>query len=300
MAATSPVNRMRLPLLAVGTLVTFSWALAGHTQEVGDESSSARVLLRMVSDSATIGHYRFTVVERQQLVFDIAVDDPRRALLESATVPKQTTTDIAATIVSTPTAEGEDRRYIAYWLGYRVSGDNVQSLSAAQWDSIFQKVGRRAVLKFSPQAEPKGVEVVDAARPVGESLAEALMGLAMPLPADSVSEGSSWGATVAVTLTAPDGSHWVVPVRVAFRLRELNQGRDGMYARIEYDGEPVDSVGSATRMYGRYFGDSVFDVTHGRYDRMLAVAKLEVEWDDKSGLPPSRTLVEWQAQVIRR
>jgi hypothetical protein len=101
-------------------------------------------------------------------------------------------------------------------------------------------------------------------------------------------------------LTAPDGSQWVVPVRVTFRLRELSEGQDGVYARIEYDGEPVDSAGSDTRMYGRYFGDSVFDVTHGRYDRMLAVAKLEVEWDDKSGLPPSRTLVEWQAQVTRR
>jgi hypothetical protein len=285
--------------LVTGLVAAFVLADPGLAQE-NDDLPPLRALLRLVSDSAVVGYYKFTVSERQQLVFDIAADDPRRELLESATVPNRTTTEISATVVSTPTADDEDRRYVAYWLGYRVTGRSVQSLNVMQWDSIFKKAGRRGELKFSPRGHPKGVEVVEAARPVGQALADALSGLALPLPADSVSEGSSWEDKVALVLAAPNGSRWGATVRVTFRLRELRQEPEGVYARIEFDGEPIRTSDSDIEIQGRYFGDSVFDVTRGRYDRMLALANLEVEWEDKSGLPPSRTLIEWQAQVARR
>lgn len=287
-----------LPLAAL--LLVLFLAAPASSQEEGAGYAGPPVLLRMASDSAVVGHYKFTVVEKQQMLFDIAADDPRRQLLESATVPKQTTTEIAATIVSTPRADDEDRRYIAYWLGYKVSGDDMKALTPIQWDSIFRKVGRRAVLTFSPRGHPKGVEVAGAARPVGQSLADALSALALPLPADSVTEGSGWQDDVVVSLAAPDGSRWGAAIRVNFRVRELRESSEGLYARIEFDGEPVGTSGSSRKVAGSYFGDSVFDVTHGRYDRMLALANLEIEWEDTSGLPPSRSLVEWQAKVARR
>ena len=67
----------------------------------------------MASDSNVVGHYRFTVQVKQRLAFDIAADDPRAELLASATVPKEKVTDVAATVVSTPKEEDEERRYIA-------------------------------------------------------------------------------------------------------------------------------------------------------------------------------------------
>jgi hypothetical protein len=274
----------------------------GFSQEPDSAHAERRVLLRMASDSNVVGHYRFTVQVKQRLAFDIATDDPRVALLAPATVPKQRTTEVAATIVSTPREEAEDRRYVAYWLGYRVQGDDVQGLSAFQWDTVFQESGRQAFVMFSPRGHPRGVSVTsDATQPVGESLAEALTALAMALPEDSVAIGARWEDNVAVTLTAPDGSEWLTLVEVTYRLRDLEPGPEGAtVARIEFDGEPVQDPESATIPYGRYFGESRFSVERGRYDSLMAIAKLEIEWEDTSGLPPSRSIVEWGATVARR
>jgi hypothetical protein len=293
----------RSPLVCYVGLV-LSAAVPGDSlaQEEGAASSEYRVLLRTASDSAVVGHYKFTVQVKQRLAFDIAVDDPRAGLLASATIPKEKTTDVAATIVSTPKAQDEDRRYIAYWMGYNVYGDDVQGLSSFQWDTIFQETGRQAFVTVSPRGHPRGVEVTsDAARPVGESLAEALSGLALGLPEDSVGIGARWEDNVAVTLAAPDGSEWLTAFRVTFRLRDLLPGSEGTtIARIEFDGEPVQDPTSATKAYGRYFGESRFSVEEGRYDMVMVIANLEVEWEDTSGLPPSRSIIEWRAQVARR
>lgn len=295
------IARRRLLSSCAALALAFCVASPGFSQEPGTDATGPRVLLRMASDSNVVGHYKFTVLERQRLVFDLAADDPRVALLEPATVPKQTTTDVAVTIVSTPVAPDEDRRYLAYWLGYKVYGDDVQGLSSFQWDTIFQQVGRRVVLRFSPRGHPKGVEVTsDAVRPVAQSLADALAGLAMALPPDSVSRGSRWEDDVAIVLKAPDGSGLTVVIRVTYRLREIQVEPEGLVARIEFDGEPVHSSAAGARVLGRYFGDSRFAVNEGRYERMMALAKLEIEWEDTSGLPPSRSLVEWQGQFARR
>ncbi len=274
----------------------------GLAQEQGAAPTEHRVLLRMASDSGVVGHYKFTVQVKQRLVFDIAADDPRAELLASATIPKQKTTDVAATIVSTPKAQDEDRRYIAYWLGYSVYGDDVRGLSPFQWDTIFQKTGRQAFVTFSPRGHARGVEVTsDAARPVGESLAEALSAMALALPEDSVGIGARWEDNVAVMLAAPDGSEWLTVVRVTYRLRDLEPGPEGAtVARIEFDGEPVQDPASATKAYGRYFGESRFSVEKGRYDMLMVIANLEIEWEDASGLPPSRSIIEWGARVARR
>ncbi|KPK64627.1 MAG: hypothetical protein AMS21_06200, partial [Gemmatimonas sp. SG8_38_2] len=246
--------------IGLGLLVAV--AATGFGQEPGATAAERRVLLRMASDSAVVGHYRFTVQVKQRLAFDIAADDPRAELLATATVPKQRTTDVAATIVSTPRADDEDRRYIAYWMGYRVHGDDVQGLTSFQWDTVFQMTGRQASVTFSPRGHPRGVSVnSDATRPVGESLAEALLALALALPEDSVAIGALWEDNVAVTLQAPDGSEWLTPVAVTYRLRDLEPGAEGTtIARIEFDGEPLERPNSATKPYGRYFGESRFSV----------------------------------------
>jgi hypothetical protein len=260
-----------------------------------------RVLLRMARDSLVVGHYRFSMQERHQLAFDIAADDPRAALLQAATTPKEKRTDVAATIVSTPGEAEADRRYIAYWLGYRITGDDVRGLSPVQWDSIFQAAGRRAIIRFTPRGQGRGVEVgSDAVRPVGQALASALSGLAMELPVDSVMPGSRWEGRVAVTVDAPDGSRLIATMQVLYRLREFQQGSDGVVARIEFDGEPVPSSGDAPQIEGRYYGESFFAVTAGRYNKIMALADLEVEWNDASGLPPSRLVVRWQGDAVRR
>lgn len=290
-------------LLLLGLTLVLSGSAsqrAVYAQSEGETAQVPRVLLRMARDSAVVGHYRYTVQERQQLTFDIPADDPRVALLESVTVPKQKTTAIAATIVSTPSDAEAERRYVAYWLGYRITGDDVRGLSAVQWDSIFQAAGRRGIVRFSPRGQVKGVEVgSDAVRPVGQALANALLGLAMALPADSVTEGSSWEGRVAVTLEAPNGSRLVATVQLGFRLREFQQGADGPIARIEFDGEPLAADTDGPKITGRYYGESYFSVERGRYDRIMARADLEVEWKDTSGLPPSRLIVQWEAQKVR-
>ena len=286
----------------VGLVLSVAVHSEGLAQEQGGVPTEYRVLLRMASDSSVVGHYKFTTRVKQRLAFDIAADDPRAELLASVTIPKERITDVAATIVSTPKAQDEDRRYVAYWLGYKVYGDDVQGLSSFQWDTIFQKTGRQAFVTFSPRGHARGVEVTsDAARPVGESLAEALSALALALPEDSVGIGARWDDDVAVTLAAPDGSEWQTAVRVTYRLRDLEPGPEGTtIARIEFDGEPVQDPASATKAYGRYFGESRFSVEKGRYDMVMVIANLEIEWEDTSGLPPSRSIVEWRAQVARR
>jgi hypothetical protein len=290
------------PLAVVGLTLVLSLALCGPAdaaQQTESGGSGPRVWLRLAADSAVVGHYRFTVRETRRIVFDIAPDDPRAELLRSATTPKQTVTDIAATVVSTPVPPDEGRRYVAYWLGFKFGGDDVRGLSALQWDSIFQKVGRRAVLRFSPRGRPQGVEVgSDAVRPVGRAMARTLAGLALTLPADSVAPGARWEGRVAITLQAPDGSELVTPIQVTYRIRSIEREADGLYARIEFDGEPVAGA-SGPRVKGNYFGESVFAVNSGRYERLMALANLEIPWEDSTGLPPSRILIEWRGEFTR-
>ena len=274
-------------------------ASAAHDPAATLQEQSA--LLRMARDSLVVGHYRFSVQVVRRLVFDIPSDDPRAELLRSAATPKEEQTDVAATVVSTPTDPDAERRYIAYWLGYRITGDDVQGLSPVQWDSIFQMVGRRGIVRFTPRGQPKGVEVAsDAVRPVAQALANTLSGLAMELPTDSVVAGDRWGGNVAVNVDAPDGSRLIVPVRVRYRLREFQEGPDGLVARIEFDGEPVPASDDAPKTTGQYYGESYFSVSAGRYNRMMALANLEVEWHDPSGLPPGRWTVRWRGDVVRR
>ncbi len=271
---------------------------AARFQSAGEQPP--RVLLRLAADSGVIGHYKFTIRERQHLVFDLPEGDPRATLLQSATVPRETQIEIAATVVAVPSETEEERRYIAYWLGYRLSGDQVQGLSPLQWDSIFQKVGRRAVLRFSPRGEPRGVQVTsDAVRPVAQSLAAALSGLAMALPADSVGQGSVWEGDVAVQVAAPDGSQRAVPMQVTYRLREVRDGRDGLRVRVEFDGEPIGAATQNATVSGRYFGESIFAVNEGRYEQLIALANLQLDWEDTSGLPPNHSVIEWQTRVNR-
>jgi hypothetical protein len=289
----------RFVFVAAGLALAASVALPAAAQQEGGRSKP-RVLLRMASDSAVVGHYRFTVREKRRLVFDIPADDPRAALLQSTTVPKEMITDIAATIVSTPVEPDEERRYLVYWLGFKVGGDDVRGLSPLQWDSIFQKVGRRAVVRFSPLGHPEGVEVTsDAVRPVGEAMARTLSAFALALPVDSVSVGSRWEDDVAITLRAPDGSERLTPLRITYRLRAIERELGGWFARIEFDGEPIHGASGAD-VTGRYFGESVFAVNKGRYERAMALANLEMAWEDTTGLPPSRSLIEWRGEFSRR
>ncbi len=254
----------------------------------------------MAADSGVIGHYKFTVRERQRLVFDLPEGDPRVSLLQSVAEPREVRTEIAATVVAVPSDTEEERRYLAYWLGYRLSGDRVQGLSPLQWDSIFQKVGRSAVLRFTARGEPQGVQVTsDAVRPVAQALAAALSGLAMSLPADSVTQGSFWEGDVAVQVAAPDGSRRAVPVHVTYRLREIRDEPGGLKVRIEFDGEPFGSGTEDATASGRYFGESIFAVNEGRYEQVMALANLELNWKDTSGLPPNHSVIEWQTQVNR-
>ncbi len=289
----------------LGVLVALILAGSSYPRALGQWNAGSgqdtQALLRMARDSLVVGHYRFSIQERQQVAFDIPADDPRAALLQSATQPKETTTDVAATIVSTPAEAEAERRYIAYWLGYRIMGDDVRGLSPVQWDSIFQAAGRRAIVRFSPRGQGKGVEVgSDAVRPVGQALARALSGLAMELPIDSVTPGSRWEGRVAINIDAPDGSRLIATVQVSYRLREFQSTPEGVIARIEFDGEPIPSAGDAPQVAGRYYGESFFAVGAGRYDKIMALADLEVEWNDASGLPPRRLIVRWQGNAIRR
>lgn len=278
-----------------------AWPNVSDSQAPFTTEQEQRVLLRMARDSLVVGQYRFSVQERQQLAFDIPPDDPRAELLRSATTPKEKQTELAATVVATPGDADAERRYIAYWLGYRITGDDVRGLSPIQWDSIFRAVGRRGIVRFSSRGQPKGVEVAsDAVRPVAQALANTLSGLATELPVDSVSTGGRWGGRVAVNVDAPDGSRLIVVVQVRYWLREFQQGPEGIVARIEFDGEPLHASDDAPKTTGQYYGESYFSVSAGRYDKVMALANLEVEWHDPSGLPPGRWLVRWRGDFVRR
>lgn len=284
---------------------TIAAAIAAWLSPLGAQDAvdaSERVLLRMVSDSSPVGHYKFTAAERRQLLFDIPSDDPRAALLSSASQPKQTEIAVAATIVSTPVPEAAERRYTAYWLGFRRGGADGQGLTAAQWDSIFQKTGRRAVLRFTPRGQAVGVEVgSEAVRPVGQALGDILSGLALGLPADSVAPGDTWENRIALAVRMPDGTRRLARVHVKYRLRELREGADGLVAHIEFDGELVDDEEGFEEgaLRGSYFGESLFSPRDGRYEQAMALANLELDWNDPAGLPPARLVVEWQAVMDR-
>jgi len=261
-----------------------------------------RALLRLASDSATVGHYKFTLSERRQLLFDIPADDPRAQLLSSASQPKQTAIALAATVVSTPVPEDAERRYTAYWLGFNRGGSEGGGLTPVQWDSIFQKVGRRAVLRFTPLSQPLGVEVgSDAVRPVGQALGEMLSGLALQLPPDSVTAGDRWYGRVAVPVRTPDGERRAAVIQVTYRLRAIRPEADGPVAHIEFDGEVVGGGegGGEDGFSGRYFGEGFFSLERKSYDRVMALANLVLEWNDPSGLPPARLTVDWQAAMER-
>jgi len=266
----------------------------------GLDSDRRPVLLRVAGDSSVVGHYKLSVVERGRLVLDIPSDDPRVSLLQSATVLRQRALELAATFVSVPRAPEAERLYLVYWLGYRVTGDEVRGLSALQWDSIFQEVGRQAKLRVSARGQPEPVEVAAAAvRPVGQSLDEALAGLALTLPADSARVGARWEGEVQLAVDAPDGSRQRITIAVVYHLARLENEAGRLVARIEFDGDAVGGTAGFAEVAGRYYGESVFAVDEGRYDRVMALAKLEVGWSDTSGLPPNHSVFEWQTELNR-
>ena len=277
------------------------WLVAVAATPCAAQDAPEQVLLRLASDSNVVGHYRFTTEERNRLVFDIPDDDPRASLLESATVPREKKSELAATIVSVPREADEDRSYIVYWLFHQTTGHEAGGLSALQWDSIFQKVGRRATVGFSSLGKLRSVKVgSEATRPVGQGLARILGAFATMLPADSVAVGSSWQSEVMIPIGKPDGSQAAIAVRVTSRLREIRSEADGPEVRIEYDGEAVSGGAGSAGVSGRYYGESLFAVAGGRYEHLLALAELEVRWAGTGGIPPSRTLVEWRGEVNRR
>jgi hypothetical protein len=292
-------TRLLLWLCIAGACLQADPAMA---QEAADRPPGARVMLRLAADSAVVGAFRFTSQATSQLSFDIPPDDPRNELLASVTAPRTTTRDIAGTVVSTPAERDAERRYAIYWLGYRFSeGEEERSLNSAQWDSIFQAAGRRAVLRFTARGQPLGVEVSsDAVRPVAQSLADVLAGLALTLPADSVGIGARWDDQLAVPVNGPDGSRKVVTMSVTYRLAELSGDPGGLRARIEFDGAPTGITDGSGEISGKYFGESVFSLGRGRYEQVMAIADLEVVWNDTGGLPPARTVVEWRGQLISR
>jgi hypothetical protein len=271
------------------------------SQEQRDPDAGPRLLLRIAADSGLVGHFKWTGRENYRLVFDLPADDPRVELLASASAPRENTIEIAGTLVSAPSVSPDERRHYIYWLGFRVAGDEQRGLTPLQWDSIFNKVGRQAVLRFTSRGQPLGVDVgSEAVRPVGNALARVMSTLALALPADSAAEGSSWEDMVAVPVAAPDGSRKLAVIRVTYRLTRYDWEADGLKAHIAFDGRPERVEGVEAEISGTYGGESVFSVGKGRYDQMLSVARLEVKWADSGGLPPSRTVVEWTSELIRR
>ena len=285
-------------LISLLLVLATGWPSYGFAQNAG-VNGERRFLLRMTADTGVVGAYGFTTNETHQLSFDISEDDPRRQLLESATAPRERDTKIAATIVSLPRPEEDNRRYMLYWLGYSVTGDEVRSLTPLQWDSIFQATGRRAVVRLTPTGEPRGVEVTsDAVRPVGQAFATMLASLAVGLPRDSVGVGATWHGRVAIPVRRPDGSRTLAPVDVTYRLRQVRREPEGLMARIEFDGAPATEEGLDAS--GRYFGEAIFAVEAGRFEELMALAEIEVAWpQSESGLPPSRSLSQWQGQITR-
>jgi hypothetical protein len=297
-------RRAQKVLLFAGLCLAVAGSLPKHAfaQEPAGDERDRKVFLRLAADSGAVGHFRFTGRGQSQLIFDIPQDDPRNELLASVTAPRTITRDIAGTIVSTPAKGDEERRYLIYWLGYKLAGvEEDRTLSPVQWDSIFQAAGRRAELRFTARGQPLGVQVSsEAVRPVAQSLANVLSGLALALPADSVAVTEQWEDELAVPIDGLDGSQKQVIIEVSYRLTELVVEPNDVKAHIEFDGEPVSISDDAGEVTGKYFGESVFSVSGGRYEQVMAIANLEVKWKDSSGLPPSRTVLEWRGQLIRR
>jgi hypothetical protein len=88
-------------------------------------------------------------------------------------------------------------------------------------------------------------------------------------------------------------------VGVVYRLAKLESEAGRVVARIEFDGAAVAGAASWADVAGKYYGESVFAVDEGRYDSVVALAKLEVSWSDASGLPPNHTEYESQARLNR-
>ncbi len=276
-------------------------ATAASTWVDGRAPIAAPVLLRMKSDSGVVGSYKFQTSEIHRLAYELAEDDPRGEFLSSATGPWNRTTEVALTMVSTARADAASPRYLVYWLGYRISGDEARSLSAMQWDSIFRTVGRRAVVHMTPTGQIENVQVSsDAVRPVGRSLAAILGGLALDLPADSVDAGAEWHGGVVIPVRRPDGTRTQATIRVRYLLRRFEVQPEGRLVRIEFDGEPAEVGERADSVSGVYFGEAIFAVGEGRFDRMRAEARLDVHWKPAGGLPASRSRTEWVGQFTRR
>ncbi len=142
--------------------------------------------------------------------------------------------------------------------------------------------------------------IAEATRPVAQAFGQIISGLPFDLPAEPVRQGDRWHGRVLVPVEAPDGSRESVVIEVAYRLRRVESDDRGLRARIEFDGRPVSLGSGSETVDGRYYGESIFSLPGGRYEQMMATAELEVSWPDAGGgLPPSRTVAEWQAVVTR-
>jgi hypothetical protein len=295
-AALTAVLAAALALSLSGSAASKAAARVGPRQ-----GPAPRVLLRLTADSGVVGHYKFVANETHRLSYDIPAADPRASLLSSTRGPWQRTTEVALTMVSLAQSSDSTRRYVVYWLGYRLSGDEVRSLTSMQWDSIFRAAGRRASVTFTAVGEPRDVHVSsEAVQPVGEALASILGASPLRLPVDSVAAGDHWSGGVQVPVRRPDGTRARVIVRLDYELRRIEEEADGRYARIQISGQPVRADGDAEGVSGNYFGEAVFSVSAGRFERANARAELEVQWPAGSeGLPPSRSLVEWSGEFSR-
>lgn len=290
----------RVILLALAPLVGIAFP-PGPANLRPSQQSDAEFRLRMTADSGTIGSYKFTARERTRLAFDIPDDDPRAAALSSLTGERQRTTELAVTLASPQQPPDGERRYLVYWLGYRISGDEVRGLSPLQWDSIFQEVGRRAAVRFTPLGELTGVELSsDAVRPVAQAFTEIVSSMGFDLPAEPVGPGDRWMGRALIPVTAPDGSRGRVGVEITYRLAEILVDERGPRARIEFDGKPTGLAAGDGQVTGEYYGECVFAIPSGRFDQMMAIANLEVTWEDSgTGLPPSQSLVHWNGSFTR-
>lgn len=302
MVSTEATLAAILATTAALALLVSSGDTPGVTTRVDPrQGSTPRVLLRLTADSGVVGHFKFTAKETHRLSYDIPADDPRASLLSSTEGPWRRTTEVALTMVSLGQPSDSLRRYIVYWLGYRLSGDEVRSLTSMQWDSIFRAAGRRAAVTLTAEGQPRDVQVSsEAVQPVGEALAAILGASPLQLPADSVTIGDHWSGGVQVPVRRPDGTRARVIVQLDYELRRIEDEGDGRFARIQVSGRPVRVAGDSVAVSGDYFGEAVFSVTAGRFERADAQAQLEVQWPVGSeGLPASRSSVEWVGEFSR-
>ncbi len=115
-----------------------------------------------------------------------------------------------------------------------------------------------------------------------------------------MSPGDRWLGRALIPVTAPDGSRGRVGIEITYRLAEITTDEHGPRARIEFGGVPGELASGGGRVTGEYYGECVFSIPFGRFDQMMAIANLEVDWNDSgSGLPPSRSLAHWNAAFTR-